>query len=330
MSDPNSSLPSAFHFIIKGMPGLQDYYSTLFFIFLLLFLATILGNLLIVVLVSLDPRLHTPMYFFLWNLALLDVLLTTTVIPKMLAVLLGHNRTISFAGCFLQMYLFISFGATETFLVAAMAYDRYVAVVKPLHYNSIISTKVCFTMTATVWAVGFLVPMVSVALASSVPYCTSNHVLHVVCDYTTVVSLSCTDVTAQVNFALLLAMVVVCMPFLFVLWSYCRIIISVVKMKTVESRKKAFSMCSTHVVVVVLYYVSTAMEYISLRVDSSPHDGHIFIGGLNYFITPLVNPIIYSLRNEKIKAAAQRYFCRRFCSLSSLRTSFAIPPCPCV
>ncbi|MBN3303986.1 olfactory receptor 6N2-like [Amia ocellicauda] len=308
MSDTNTSLPSVSQFIIVGMPGLQEHYTTLFFIFLLLFLATFLGNLLILVLVSLDSRLRTPMYFFLWNLALLDVLLTTTIIPKLLVVLLGHNRTISFAGCFLQMYFYISISATEVFLVAAMAYDRYVAVVKPLHYNSIINTRVCLTMTSTVWALGFLLPVLSVVLASSVSFCASNHVLHIVCEYPSIMSLACTDVTAQVNFTLLLAMGCVWVPFLFVLWSYCRIILSVVKMKTVESRKKAFYMCSSHVVLVVLYYISTIVEYIGLKVDSISPDGRVFIGGLNYFLTPLVNPIIYSLRNEKIKAAVQRYF----------------------
>ncbi|MBN3303990.1 OR6N2 protein, partial [Amia calva] len=307
MSDPNTSLPSASQFIIVGVPGLQEHYTILFFIFLLLFLATILGNLLIVVLVSLDPRLHTPMYIFLWNLAVLDVLLTITITPKLLAVLLGHN-SISFTGCFLQMYFFISFCATEVFLMAAMAYDRYVAVVKPLHYNAVISTRLCFMMMATVWAVGFLVPLVSVVLASSVPFCTSNYVLHCFCDYPTVMSLACADVTAQVNFALLIAMGCVWVSFLFVLWSYCRIIISVVKMRSMESRKKAFYMCSSHIVVVVLYYVSEAVVYIGLRVDSISPIGRIFIGAVYYFLTPLVNPIIYSLRNEKIKAAAQRYF----------------------
>ncbi|MBN3304001.1 OLF56 protein, partial [Amia calva] len=307
MSDPNTSLPSASYFIIVGMPGLQEHYTTLFFIFLLLFLTTILGNLMIVVLVSLDPRLHTPMYFFLWNLAILDVLLTITILPKLLVVFLGHN-SISFTGCLLQMYFYVSISTIEIFLVAAMAYDRYVAVVKPLHYNTIISTSICITITSTVWVLGFLIPVVPVVLASSVPFCASNHVLHVVCEYPTVMSLACADVTAQLNFTLLLAMVCAWGPLVFVLFTYGRIIISVVKMKTVESRKKAFFMCSSHVVVVVLYYSSTAMVYIALRVDSISPNGRIFIGGLNYFLTPLVNPIIYSLRNKKIKAAAQRYF----------------------
>uniref|UniRef100_W5NM18 Olfactory receptor n=1 Tax=Lepisosteus oculatus TaxID=7918 RepID=W5NM18_LEPOC len=295
-------------FIIVGMPGLQEHYSALFIIFLILFLATFLGNLLILVLVALDHRLHTPMYFFLWNLAVLDVLMSTSIVPKMLAVFLHHDRTISFTGCFVQMYFIISLGATETYLVAVMAYDRYVAVVKPLHYNTIMTSKVYITMSSSVWVLGFLLPILSISLASTLRFCGSNYVLHCFCDYPTIMSLACGETAGQVNFSLFLVMISVYFPLIFILFSYFRIVRSVIKMKTVDSRKKAFSMCSSHMTVVFLYYVSTAVVYIGLRVENIPPDGRIFIGGLNYFLTPLVNPIIYSLRNEKIKAAAHRYF----------------------
>uniref|UniRef100_W5NM20 Olfactory receptor n=1 Tax=Lepisosteus oculatus TaxID=7918 RepID=W5NM20_LEPOC len=295
-------------FIIVGVPGLQEHYTALFIVFLILLLATFLDNLLIVVLFTLDHRLHTPMYFFLWNLAVIDVLLTVTIIPKLLKVISGHDRTISFSNCFAQMYFFMSFTAVEVLLIAVMAYDRYVAVVKPLHYNIIINTKVCITMISSVWLLGFLAPLTSVVLASTLPYCGSNLILHIICDYPTVMSLACGNVSAQLNFALSVAMVVIYIPFLFVMWSYYRIVWSVIKMKTVESRKKAFSMCSSHMTVVFLYYVSCSVVYIGMRVESIPPDARIFIGAVYYFLTPLVNPIIYSLRNEKIKAAIHRYF----------------------
>nr|XP_006643057.1 PREDICTED: olfactory receptor 2AP1-like [Lepisosteus oculatus] len=255
-------------FIMLGLPGLQEHNTALFTFFLILILATLLGNLLIVVLISLDHRLHTPMYFFLWNLAVLDVLITVTVIPKLLAVLSGHDKTISFFGCFAQMYFFISFAAVEAYLVAVMAYDRYVAIVKPLHYNNVMSMRVCITMMASIWVLGFLAPLTSVILASTSSYCGSNHILHIVCDYPTVMSLACGDVTAQVNLALCLAMAGIYIPVLFVLWSYYRIICSVIKMKTLQSRKKAFSMCSSHVIVVFLYYMSSAVVYIGMRVEA--------------------------------------------------------------
>ncbi|MBN3318650.1 OR1C1 protein, partial [Atractosteus spatula] len=305
MRRPNITLD--YEFIIVGLPNLQEQDTALFVIFLILFMATFLGNLVIVALISLDHRLHVPMYFFLWNLAVLDILITTTIIPKMLVGLLGH-KTISLSGCFAQMYFIISFTAVEGFLVAAMAYDRYVAVVKPLHYNNLINTKACITMMSTAWVLGFLAPLLSVILASTLPFCGSNLILHIVCDYRTVVLLSCSDATAQINFTLLIAMLAICIQFLYVLWTYCRIIASVMKLETVESHEKAFSMCSSHVTVVFLYYVSGAAAYIGLRVDSIPPDGRIIIGAVHYFLTPLLNPIIYSLRNEKIKAAGQRYF----------------------
>ncbi|MBN3316552.1 OR6N1 protein, partial [Atractosteus spatula] len=306
MNNSNVTLHS--EFIIVGVPGLQEHYNALFIVFLILFLATFLDNLLIVLLVSIDHRLHSPMYILLWNLALLDICLTTTIIPKLLEVLLGNDSSISFSGCFAQMYFFISCNAVEEFLIAAMAYDRYIAVVKPLHYNTIMNTNVCITMAAIVWVLGFFAPLLTVVLASTLPFCGSNYVLHIVCDYPTVMSLACGDVTGQVTYTLIVAMIVIYVPFLYVLWTYCRIVWSVIKMKTVECRKKAFSMCSSHMTVVFLYYVSSAVVYIGLRVESIPPEGRIFIGAVYYFLTPLLNPIIYSLSNEKIRAAAYRYF----------------------
>ncbi|KAG2457216.1 olfactory receptor-like protein OLF3 [Polypterus senegalus] len=294
-------------FILIGYPGLQDYNNILFGFFLVLFLVTCIGNLCILGLVILDQRLHTPMYFFLWNLALLDILMVTAIIPKLLAVFLEH-KTISFTACFVQMYMIIFFGATEILLVAAMAYDRYVAVVKPLHYNVIVNLKTCILIAATVWILGFLIPLIPVIMASYLPFCGSNQIMHCFCDYATVTSLACTDVSSNAIGSLGFIIIFVYTPFIFVLWTYLKIITSVIKLKTEESHKKAFSMCFSHVIVVLLYYFSRAIDYIVLRIDSISYDGRILIGGLSYFFTPLVNPMIYSLRNEKIKAAAQKYF----------------------
>ncbi|XP_039602095.1 olfactory receptor 10A2-like [Polypterus senegalus] len=293
-------------FIIVGFPGLQDYQNILFIVFLALFLVTFIGNVTILLLVVADQRLHTPMYIFLWNLALLDVLMALALIPKLLSVFLSH-KTVSFTECFVQMYFVISFGATEIFLVAAMAYDRYVAVVKPLHYNVIINFKTCLTIIISVWVFGFIVPIVTVTTAAFLPYCASKEIMHCFCDYPAVISLACADVTFYANFTLCLAMVVVYVPLLFVLWTYCRIVYAVIQLKSAESRKKAFSMCISHVIIVLMYYISCAIVYIGLRINNISYDGRIFIGGLNYFFTPMVNPIIYSLRNEQIKAAVQKY-----------------------
>ncbi|XP_051782649.1 olfactory receptor 6S1-like [Erpetoichthys calabaricus] len=246
----NGSKPASFtEFELVGFPGLLDYKIFLFVGFLLLLLITLTANFLILLLVSLDHRLHTPMYFFLCNLSLLDILMATSIIPKLLAVLSEFNKTISLSACIGQMYFIVSVGTAENCLVAAMAYDRYIAVVKPLHYNVIINFKKSFGVAVI-----------------------GNYV-----------------------------------PLLFVLWTYVRIVISVLKLKTTESRAKAFSMCFSHVTVVVMYYVSASIVHAGLRINGLSYDGRIFIGGLNYFLMPMVNPMIYSLRNEKMKEAAKRY-----------------------
>uniref|UniRef100_A0A8C4TFT5 Olfactory receptor n=1 Tax=Erpetoichthys calabaricus TaxID=27687 RepID=A0A8C4TFT5_ERPCA len=304
----HSKAASFTEFEILGFSHLQEYKTPLIFGFLILFLITLTANLLILLLVALDHRLHTPMYFFLWNLSLLDILITIAIIPKLLAVLLEINKTISFAGCFFQMYFIIAVGASELFLVAAMAYDRYVAIVKPLQYNVIIDIKACIAIAAIVWLLGFLLPIVSITLASYLPFCASNKILHCFCDYSVVIALTCTDVTLHTNLALGLAIVVVFIPLLFVLWSYYRIVISVVRLKATASRMKAFSMCSSHLLVVLTYYMSTAFLYIGLQIEGISYNDRVFIGGLIYFLTPVVNPLIYSLRNEKMKEAAKKYF----------------------
>uniref|UniRef100_A0A8C4SRM8 G-protein coupled receptors family 1 profile domain-containing protein n=1 Tax=Erpetoichthys calabaricus TaxID=27687 RepID=A0A8C4SRM8_ERPCA len=284
----------------------------LFVGFLLLLLITLTTNLLILFLVLLDHRLNTPMYFFFCNLSILDILTATSIIPKLLVVLSGHDKTISFAACFGQMYFIVSFGSTENYLVAAMAYDWYIAVVKPLHYNVIINFKKCMLIMMIVWILGFLIPLVFLILAINLPYCASNRIMHCFCDYPSVISLACADITDHVNGSFGVALIAIYVPLLFVLWTYVRIIISVLKLKSTASLAKAFSMCSSHMTVVLMYYVASSVVYAGLKIEGISYDGRIFIGGLNYFLMPMVNPMIYSLRNEKMKEAAQRYIHLKF------------------
>uniref|UniRef100_A0A8C4SP26 Olfactory receptor n=1 Tax=Erpetoichthys calabaricus TaxID=27687 RepID=A0A8C4SP26_ERPCA len=309
----NESKATSFtEFELMGFPGLLDYKMFLFAGFLLLLLITLTANLLILFLVLLDHRLHTPMYFFLCNLSVLDILTATSIIPKLLVVLSGHDKTISFAACFVQMYFIVSFGSAENCLVAAMAYDRYIAVVKPLHYNVIINFKKCMLIMMIVWILGFLIPLVLLILATNLPYCASNRIMHCFCDYPSVISLACADITDHVNGSFGVALIAIYVPLLFVLWTYLRIIVSVLKLKSTASLAKAFSMCSSHMTVVLMYYVASSVVYAGLKIEGISYDGRIFIGGLNYFLMPMVNPMIYSLRNEKMKEAAQRYIHLKF------------------
>ncbi|XP_028646189.2 olfactory receptor 10A6-like [Erpetoichthys calabaricus] len=304
----NGSKSASFtHFELVGFPGLMDYKMVLFVGFLILLLITITANLLILFLVSMDHRLHTPMYFFLCNLSLLDMLMAISIIPKLLAVLSGYDNTISIATCFGQMYFIMSIGSAENCLVAAMAYDRYIAVVKPLHYNVIINLKKCVVITAIVWILGFIIPAPSVFLAFGLPYCAAYKIMHCFCDYPAVLSLACADISVHANGTFGAALFVNYVPLLFVLWTYVRIILSVLKLKSTASLAKAFSMCSSHMTVVLMYYVSASVVYAGLKTDGLSPDGRIFIGGLNYFLMPMVNPMIYSLRNEKMKDATKKY-----------------------
>ncbi|XP_051783201.1 olfactory receptor 6N1-like [Erpetoichthys calabaricus] len=316
-----SKAVSVAEFELVGFPGLLDYKMLLFVGFLLLLLVTLTANLLLLLLVSLDRRLHTPMYFFLCNLSLLDILMTTSIIPKLLAVLSGYDKTISFTACFGQMYFIVSVGVTENCLVAAMAYDRYIAVVKPLHYNVIINFKICLLIVTIVWMLGFLIPLVFLILVIHLPFCASNKIMHCFCDYPAVLSLACADITDQVNGSFGVALIANYVPLLFVLWSYVRIIISVLKLKSRASLAKAFSMCSSHMTVVLMYYVSASIVYAGLKIEGLSYDGRIFIGGLNYFLMPMVNPMIYSLRNEKMKDAARRYIRLNFLFPQSVKNS---------
>ncbi|XP_051783236.1 olfactory receptor 10A6-like [Erpetoichthys calabaricus] len=278
----------------------------LFVGFLVLLLITLTTNLFFILLVSLDHRLHTPMYFFLCNVSLLDILIAISITPKLLAVFTGYNK-INFSSCFVQLYFIISFGGTENFLFAAMAYDRYIAVVKPLHYNVIINTKKCFLILAVTWILGFLVPAANTILASFLPYCASNKIMHCYCDYPAVVSLSCAEVTTQEDGLFGLALIVNYVPLIYVLWSYIKILLSVLRLNTRESRTKAFSMCSSHMVLVSICYVFGFIVYAEFKMEGFSYERRIFVGSLTYLLLPMVNPLIYSLRNEKIKEAAKKH-----------------------
>uniref|UniRef100_A0A8C4SNS8 Olfactory receptor n=1 Tax=Erpetoichthys calabaricus TaxID=27687 RepID=A0A8C4SNS8_ERPCA len=276
----------------------------LFVGFLVLLLITLSTNLFFILLVSLDHRLHNSMYFFLCNLSLLDILMATSITPKLLAVFIGYNK-INFSDCFVQLYFIVSFGGTENFILAAMAYDRYVAVVKPLHYNMIINTKKCFLIMAVTWILGFLVPAANTILASFLPYCASNKIMHCYCDYPAVVSLACAEVTNQEDEVFGLAVIVNYVPLIYVF--YIKILLSVLRLNTRESRTKAFSMCSSHMVLVSICYVFGFIVYAEFKMEGFSYERRIFVGSLTYLLLPMVNPLIYSLRNEKIKEAAKKH-----------------------
>ncbi|XP_005309083.2 olfactory receptor 10A4-like, partial [Chrysemys picta bellii] len=262
---------------------------------------------LIILVTSFDPALNSPMYFFLRNLASLEICFNLVIVPKMLVNLLVENKAISFAGCAAQMYFFFFFGAAECCLLAAMAYDRYVAICNLLHYPDIITRRACFQLAGASWFSGFPVATVQTTWIFSLPFCGPNQVNHFFCDSPPVLELSCANTSLFEIEALTATVLFIMFPFLLILVSYVRIITTIVRMPSEEGRHKAFSTCSSHLVVVTLFYGTASSTYFRPKSSYSPDTKKLI--SLSYtVITPMLNPIMYSLRNKEVKSALRRTF----------------------
>lgn len=238
-------------FYLMGIPSLpKSFFLFVFLIFLLIYLLILVGNVLILVAVVVEPSLHKPMYFFLINLSALDILSTTTTVPKMLSLLLLGDRFLSFPACFLQTYLFHSFSYSEAFILVVMAYDRYVAICRPLHYPVHMTPQNNATLAASAWLTALLLPIPAVLQTSQMAFGPVAQVYHCFCDHLAVVQASCSDTTRQTLMGFCIAMVVSFLPLLLVLLSYAHILASVLRIRSREGRSKAFSTCSSHLLVV--------------------------------------------------------------------------------
>lgn len=282
--------------------------------FFTMYSITLLGNGLIIILTLLDSALHTPMYFFLRNLSFLEICYTTVTLPKMLANCASEVKSISFAGCAAQMYFLLSLGTVECYLLAVMAYDRYTAICCPLHYPVIMNQKVCAQMAIASWLCGILMPLGNVVWFFTLPYCGPYKINHFFCDVPPVLKLACTDTTKNEMSILVLSVLITLSPFLLVLVSYIRILFTVFKIPSAEGRHKAFSTCSSHLIVVTLFYCSASAMY--LHPKSSHSENIDRLVSLFYsIITPMLNPMIYSLRNKEFKDALRRPKKRLLCEL---------------
>ncbi|XP_060639229.2 olfactory receptor 5V1-like [Anolis sagrei] len=291
-------------FIILGFQDLQDLRLLLFSGFLTIYLFTVLWNAFIITMATLDQRLRTPMYFFLGNLSVLDICYTTTTIPPMLGLLLTQRNSISYIGCLLQLYFFFSFVGTECLLLAVMAFDRYVAICKPLHYSLVIRRTFCLQLVTICWAGGFINSAIHTCFAFRLPFCDDNRLDAFYCDIPPLLKLSCGDITLNQRLLLFIGLIIAWTPLFCILLSYAYIISTVLKIRSTEGRQKAFSTCSSHLTVVLLYYGSCIFTY--LRPISSQSSVNTKLIPLMYSIlTPLLNPVIYTLRNKDVKKAIQ-------------------------
>ncbi|ELV13090.1 olfactory receptor 10A2 [Tupaia chinensis] len=295
-------------FILMSFSSLPtEIQSLLFLAFLVIYLVTLMGNSLIILVTLGDPMLHSPMYFFLRNLSFLEIGFTLAIVPKMLETLLAQDTTISFLGCATQMYFLFFFGVNECFLLATMAYDRYVAICSPLHYPVIMNQRTCAKLVAISWSPGFPLGIVQTTWLFSFPFCGNNKVNHFFCDSPPVLRLVCADTALFEIYAIVGTILIVMIPCLLILCSYMHIAAAILKIPSAKGKNKAFSTCSSHLLVVSLFYVSLSLTYFRPKSNNSPESKKML--SLSYtVVTPMLNPIIYSLRNKEVKNALSRTF----------------------
>ncbi|XP_033024630.1 olfactory receptor 5B21-like [Lacerta agilis] len=292
-------------FILLGFEDLPKLQGLFFLVFLIIYLVTLCGNLLITVLIVTDRCLHTPMYFFLGNLSCLEICYSSAVLPRMLASFLTGLKEISFAGCLVQYYVFACLAGTECYLLSAMSYDRYLAVCKPLHYASLMNGQLCFQLSAGSWVCGFLVSTITTISMSWLFFCGPNEIDHYICDLKAMLKLSCSDTYWVELIYIVFACTFTLPPFLLTMTSYIYIIATILRISSTTGRKKTFSTCSSHLLVVSLFYGTLIMVYMVPRVSILRHLRKVF--SLFYTVlTPMVNPLIYSLRNKDVNEALGR------------------------
>uniref|UniRef100_A0A8C2SMI9 Olfactory receptor n=1 Tax=Coturnix japonica TaxID=93934 RepID=A0A8C2SMI9_COTJA len=300
--------------------SLQSVPVLLFQGILLMFLITITGNFLIILVATADPALHTPMYYFLKNLALIEICFTLNIVPKMLMDLLLERKIISFSSCALQLYFVIFFVTSECFLLSAMAYDRYVAICHPLHYTTSMNRRVCFHMVVACWIAGIPFSAGLTGWLFSYPFCGSKEIEHFFCDIAPVLDLVCSDTHLFELLVFDATVTIVLIPFILIAASYIRIIHTILQMPSSKGRCKTFFTCFAHLVVVTLFYCTTGLIHLRPR---SRFLVKRKVVALSYtVVTPMLNPIIYSLRNKEVKHALRKIFGRRLFSKMPLPRGF--------
>lgn len=304
----NQSFPH--HFILIGLSTDPHIQPLLFITFLSMYIFTVLGNVLIIIMVRISTQLQTPMYFFLSNLSLIDLCFSTTIVPKLLINTLSEDKSISFLGCAAQMYFHLALGGTECIILSIMAYDRYIAICNPLCYHATMNMRLCVILSAVTWIFNFLNSIFYAVITFQLPYCRSNQVNHYFCEMPPLFRLSCKDTLWNEIAVYISAAIVGFCAFVLTLLSYVQIISTIFKMHSTNGRKKAFSTCTSHLCVVSLYYGTIVFMYLRPRGSYSVERDRI-VSILYTAVTPMFNPIIYSIRNNEVKGTLKKILFRR-------------------
>ncbi|XP_057566008.1 olfactory receptor 2L2-like [Hippopotamus amphibius kiboko] len=285
----------------------------LFILIVLIFLMALFGNLSMVLLIFLDSHLHKPMYFLLSQLSLMDLTYISTIVPKMIFNFLFGNKSISFIGCGIQSFFFLMLAGAEGLLLASMAYDRYVAICFPLHYPTRISRRVCVFMTIGSWLLGSVNSCAHTVYALQIPYCQSRVINHFFCDVPAMLTLACMDTWVYEYTVFVSTILFLLLPFTCIAFSYGRVLLAVYRMHSAEGKKKAYSTCSTHLTVVIFYSAPFAYTYLRPKFLHAPIEDKV-LAVFYTILTPMLNPIIYSLRNREVMGALRRVI-QRICSV---------------
>ncbi|NXG07558.1 O10A7 protein, partial [Sakesphorus luctuosus] len=286
-------------FFLSGLSSHPELQRLMFFTFCLVYTMTVIGNLLICM-VTVHPTLHMPMYFFLRVLSFLDISTASTVVPKMLVSFLSEDRSISYMGCVTQLYCVVFLATTEWYLLAAMAYDRYVAICNPLRYTVIMNTRICLSLVLLSCCSGNVVSVVQTAWVFMLPFCGPRMINYFFCDIPPLILLSCTDTSLYEKQIITATVLVIFTPFCLILVSYACIISSILKISSADSRYKTFSTCSSHLIVVTLYCASGTLIYLHPK-SSNSQDTKKVLALIYTTVIPTLNPLIYSLRNKEVR-----------------------------
>ncbi|XP_004693926.1 PREDICTED: olfactory receptor 2V2 [Condylura cristata] len=296
-------------FILLGIFSHSQTDFVLFSVVMIIFTVALCGNVLLIFLIYTDAHLHTPMYFFLSQLSLLDLMLICTNVPKMAVNFLSGRKAISFVGCGIQVGLFVSLVGCEGLLLGLMAYDRYVAISHPLHYPILMSQKVCLQITGSSWAFGLLDGVIQMVVVMTFPYCGLREVNHFFCELLSLLKLACIDTSIFENVIFACCVFMLFFPFSIIVASYARILRAVLRMRSAQASKKALATCSSHLMAVSLFYGAAMFIYLRPRRYHAP--SHDKVVSLFYTVlTPMLNPLIYSLRNQEVMGSLRKGLAR--------------------
>ncbi|XP_004420608.1 PREDICTED: putative olfactory receptor 2W6 [Ceratotherium simum simum] len=304
MERDNDSYQQAF--ILVGFSDRPRLEMILFAFILVFYVLTLVGNTAIILLSIVDTRLHTPMYFFLGNLSFLDLCFTTSIVPQLLWNLWGPEKTITYHGCVAQLYIYMVLGSTECVLLAVMSYDRYVAICRPLHYTGVMHPRLCLQLVAVAWCCGFLNSFVMCPQTMQLSRCRCRRVDHFLCEMPALIAMSCEDTMLVEVSAFVLGVVLLLVPLSLILMSYGMIAATVLRIKSTVGRKKAINTCSSHLMVVSLFYGTIIYMYLQ-PANSYSQDQGKFLTLFYTIVTPSVNPLIYTLRNKDVKGAMKNF-----------------------